>query len=159
MCSMKKGVLGNFAKFTGKHLCQSLFLNKVVGRHNTSGRLLLQLAVSCFRLGKSSLTIKYCQGIFGLVMLEFLAMSLLQGFSVYRVLWWFSCSVILQWLGTIQKQSSGGCAKVSFVIKPQAEACNFIKKGTLAQVLRNLFLQSTFGSYFQTISEIVIQKI
>ena len=28
-CSVTKGVLGNFAKFTGKHLCQSLFLNKV----------------------------------------------------------------------------------------------------------------------------------
>ena len=27
----RKGVLGNFAKFTGKHLCQSLFFNKVVG--------------------------------------------------------------------------------------------------------------------------------
>ena len=25
-CSMKKGVLRNFAKFTGKHLCQSLFV-------------------------------------------------------------------------------------------------------------------------------------
>ena len=29
--SMKKGVLRNFLKFTGKHLCQSLFFNKVVG--------------------------------------------------------------------------------------------------------------------------------
>ena len=28
-CSGKKGVLRNFAKFTGKHLCQSLFFNKV----------------------------------------------------------------------------------------------------------------------------------
>ena len=28
-CSLKKGVLKNFAKFTGKHLCQSLFFNKV----------------------------------------------------------------------------------------------------------------------------------
>ena len=27
----KKDVLGNFAKFTGKHLCQSLFFNKVAG--------------------------------------------------------------------------------------------------------------------------------
>ena len=27
MCSMKKGVLRNFTKFTGKHLCHSLFLN------------------------------------------------------------------------------------------------------------------------------------
>ena len=27
----KKGVLGNLTKFTGKHLCQSLFFNKVAG--------------------------------------------------------------------------------------------------------------------------------
>ena len=27
----EKGVLRNFAKFTGKHLCQSLFINKVAG--------------------------------------------------------------------------------------------------------------------------------
>ena len=27
----KTGVLGNFAKFTGKHLCQNLFFNKVAG--------------------------------------------------------------------------------------------------------------------------------
>ena len=27
----KKGVLRNFAKFTGTHLCQSLFFNKVAG--------------------------------------------------------------------------------------------------------------------------------
>ena len=30
----KKGVLKNFAKFTGKHLCQSLFFNKVAGLRN-----------------------------------------------------------------------------------------------------------------------------
>ena len=30
-CSGRKGVLKNFAKFTGKHLCQSLFFNKVTG--------------------------------------------------------------------------------------------------------------------------------
>ena len=28
-CSIKKGVLINFPKFTGKHLCQSLIFNKV----------------------------------------------------------------------------------------------------------------------------------
>ena len=28
-CSIKEGVLRNYIKFTGKHLCQSLFLNKV----------------------------------------------------------------------------------------------------------------------------------
>ena len=30
-CSVKKGVLRNFTKFTGKYLCQSFFLNKVAG--------------------------------------------------------------------------------------------------------------------------------
>ena len=30
--SCKKGVIRNFAKVTGKHLCQSLFLNKVTGK-------------------------------------------------------------------------------------------------------------------------------
>ena len=31
MCSVKKGVLRNFAKFAGKHLCRSLVFNKVAG--------------------------------------------------------------------------------------------------------------------------------
>ena len=30
-CSMEKDVLRNFTKFTAKHLCQSLFLNKFAG--------------------------------------------------------------------------------------------------------------------------------
>lgn len=30
-CSFKKGALESFVKFTGKHLCFSLFLNKVTG--------------------------------------------------------------------------------------------------------------------------------
>ena len=28
-CSVKQMLLGNFVKFTGKHLCQGLFFNKV----------------------------------------------------------------------------------------------------------------------------------
>ena len=34
-CSVKKGVLRDFAKFTGKHLCQRLFFNKVKKRSLT----------------------------------------------------------------------------------------------------------------------------
>ena len=30
-CSVKRGALRNFAKFTGIHLCQILFFNKVAG--------------------------------------------------------------------------------------------------------------------------------
>ena len=32
-CSIKKDILRNFAKFTGKHLSQRLFFNKVEGRY------------------------------------------------------------------------------------------------------------------------------
>ena len=31
-CSVKKVIPRNFAKLTGKHLCQSLFINQVAGR-------------------------------------------------------------------------------------------------------------------------------
>ena len=42
-CSVKKGVLGNFAKFTGEHLCQSLFFNKVAGLRQPNGFAILIL--------------------------------------------------------------------------------------------------------------------
>ena len=45
-CSVKRGVPRNFAKFTGKQLCQSLFFNKVAGC--TSGRLLLVFMIVLF---------------------------------------------------------------------------------------------------------------
>ena len=74
-CSVRKGVLRNFAKFTGEHLCQSPFFNKVVPQleillkkrlchrcfpvifakflrkpflQNTSGRLFLQIYVTLY---------------------------------------------------------------------------------------------------------------
>ena len=70
-CFLRKHILRNFAKFTGEHLCQSLFLNKAAGLHrrrswhkcfpvnfakflrtpslqNTSGQLLLNLPLRCW---------------------------------------------------------------------------------------------------------------
>ena len=46
--SVRKGILRNFAKFTGKHLHQSLFFNKVAGLANnfTEKKALVQ-AFSC----------------------------------------------------------------------------------------------------------------
>ena len=35
-CFVKKGVLRNVTKFTGKHLCQSHFFNKVAGLSSTT---------------------------------------------------------------------------------------------------------------------------
>ena len=52
-CSVKKGALRNFAKFTRKHLCQRFFFNKVAGlglnrsKHFKKGRILL-IFLSCF---------------------------------------------------------------------------------------------------------------
>ena len=37
---LKKDVLRNFAKFTGKHLCQSLFFNKVAGLRRNFAKFL-----------------------------------------------------------------------------------------------------------------------
>ena len=42
-CSVKKGVLRNFAKFTGKHLSQSLFFNKVAGLRPAKKETLAQV--------------------------------------------------------------------------------------------------------------------
>ena len=41
-CSIKKAVLKNLSKLTGKHLCQSLFLNKIAGRPGTLFKKRLQ---------------------------------------------------------------------------------------------------------------------
>ena len=77
-CSIEIGVLKTFTKFTGKHLCQSLFFNKAAGLRpatllkkrlwhrcfpvnfvkflrtrflqNTSGRLLLYVTLLTFKL-------------------------------------------------------------------------------------------------------------
>ena len=50
-CSVKKGVLRNFAKFTGKHLCQSLLFNKVAGLRpkacNFIKKEILEQVLSC----------------------------------------------------------------------------------------------------------------
>ena len=46
-CSLKEGVLRNLAKFTGKHLCQSLFFKKFAGLRPTT-LLKKRLWHSCF---------------------------------------------------------------------------------------------------------------
>ena len=44
----KKGVFRNFAKFRGKHLCQSLFFNKVAGLRPAATLLKKKLWYRCF---------------------------------------------------------------------------------------------------------------
>ena len=49
----KKGVLRNFAKFTGKHLCQSLIFNKLAGLRPN-----FILDVSMGHMNKSPISLK-----------------------------------------------------------------------------------------------------
>ena len=52
-CSVRKGVLRNFTKFTGKHQvfsCESCKISKNTFLQNTSGRLLLFFLIILFRL-------------------------------------------------------------------------------------------------------------
>ena len=49
------------------------------------------------------------------------------------------CSVAKGFLEILQNSQESTCARVSFLIKLQAEACNFIKKETLAEVFSSEF--------------------
>ena len=47
-CFIKKGVLRNFTKFTGKHLCSSLFFNKVAGLRQLVNRIMDAIFTECY---------------------------------------------------------------------------------------------------------------
>ena len=59
-CSVAKGVFRNFAKFTGKHLCHSLFFNKVAGAY-FSFTLVTYLFSSVFLQLQRKIIILYCE--------------------------------------------------------------------------------------------------
>ena len=113
-CSAKKGVLRNFAKFTGKHLCQRLLFNKVAGLRRK------------WWIPKSE-KLQIWKNLYD-------QQNLLPEAVVRR------CSVKKVFLQISQNPQENTCARVSFLIKLKAEACNFVKKETL----RTSFLQNTF---------------
>ena len=71
-CSIKKGVLRNFAKFTGKHLCQSLFLNKVAGLRLPATLLKKRLQHNCLPVNFAKFPrTPFLQDISGRLLLQF----------------------------------------------------------------------------------------
>ena len=58
------------------------------------------------------------------------------------------CSVKKVLLEISQNSQENACARVSFLIKLQAGACNFIKKDTLAQVFSCEFCKISKNSFF-----------
>ena len=58
------------------------------------------------------------------------------------------CSVKKVFLEISQNSQENTCARVSFFIKLQAAACNFIKKETLAQVFSCEFCEISKNTFF-----------
>ena len=58
------------------------------------------------------------------------------------------CSLIKSVFKNFTKFTGQDCARVSFLIKLQASACNFIKKKTLVQVFSCAFLKNFKNTFF-----------
>ena len=152
----KKGVLRNFAKLTGKHLCQSLFFNKVA----RPGTLLKKrLWHKCFLMNFAKVlrTHFFTEHLQSLILFclepekysnssnEMRETNVLAGKTMFTSLLfqeigYFSeaatgtCSVKKVFLQILQNSQENTCARVFFLIKLLADTDNFIKKETLAQV-------------------------
>ena len=92
----KKGVLRNFAKFTGKHLCQGLFFNKYPDACNFIKKKTLVQVSSC----------------------EFCEIS--KNAFIHTEADVQRCSVKKVFLETSQNSQENACVRVSFLIKLQA---------------------------------------
>ena len=121
-CSIKKGVLRNFAKFAGKHLCQILFFNKVAGLEhrcfpvnfvkflrtsvlqNTSWRLLLTVIERCSKCIKICFYVSYESNEFACQMEAIGGMFLFTKSSVLHRI--FLCDFSWQWMGEFRKNVS-----------------------------------------------------
>ena len=69
-CSARKDVLRNFAKFTGKHLCQVLFFNKVADPELAT-LLIKRLWHRCFPMNFAKfLRAPFSQNTFGRLLLD-----------------------------------------------------------------------------------------
>ena len=73
----KKGVLRNIAKFTGKHLCQSLYFNKAAGLRSTT-LLKKKLWHSCFpvNFAKFLITLFTVEDPYWLLLVLFISLKL-----------------------------------------------------------------------------------
>ena len=183
---MKKNILQSSAKFTGKQLCQSLFLSKVVGWDIellwATGFEYLRLTLNHFVPNNCYKTFQKYPGKMGEVKYFVSKTSLLADtvttfFPAYFPEFWDDlsahagrCAKTFYFLKLadfliiksslpevfckklfwkiLQNSPENICARVSFLIKLQASACNFIKKETLAQVFSCEFYEISRNSFF-----------
>ena len=118
----KKGVLGNSTKFTGKHLCQSLFFNKVAGLRPAT-LLKKRLWQRCFPVN----FLKFLRTLF---FIEHLWWLLLEKSNKCSKCIMFNKKCVLENF-YLQNSKESSYIRFSFLIKCLAEVCNFIKKESL----------------------------
>ena len=130
-CSVKKGVLKNFAKFSGQHLCQSLFFHKVSGPSTFLQKETLAKVFSCefFEIFKNTFFTEHLRWLLlKLVIAQYLRVIVTNIFrrncwQMFLQLYWkdgptqaFSCEYYeIFKLFFFFFNSSGGCFYILFV--------------------------------------------
>ena len=119
----KKIVLRNFATFTGKHLCQSLFFNKVGGL-----RTLAQVFSCEFcEISRSTFFTKYLRRVL-----------------LYIAYYWDSqCQINLN----VRKNALNSAIAFLILKSIRPQAYNFIKKETLPQVFSSEFCKISKNTF------------
>ena len=129
----KNGVVGNFAKFTGKHLCQSLLFNKVAGKH-LRWLLLYLVDVHNTFTGPPGSYLNNLGTYIRLIFTKWLPHSLLYSFlriNYYYFLW-----------NSVPEAFSSWCYKAYYLVSKLLKSRKQIWKcfeGTLIVLLKNIY--------------------
>ena len=134
----KKGVLRNFSKFTGKHLCRSLFFNKVAGLRPAT-LLKKKLLHRCFPANVG----KFLRTSFLIEHPRWLLLSVGKTKTVklkplYKLIYWIQMYFLYSQIKVVKENSSSKQRK------------HIKKTGCNLKISKNVFLLQEFFKVFQT---------
>ena len=134
----KKGVLRNFSKFTGKHLCRSLFFNKVAGLRPAT-LLKKKLLHRCFpaNVGKflrTSFLIEHPQWL----LLSVGKTKTVKLKPLYKLIYWIQIYFLYSQIKDVKENFSSKQRK------------HIKKTGCNLKISKNVFLLQEFFKVFQT---------
>ena len=134
----KKGVLRNFSKFTGKHLCRSLFFNKVAGLRPAT-LLKKKLLHRCFPANVG----KFLRTSFLIEHPRWLLLSVGKTKTVklkplYKLIYWIQMYFLYSQIKVVKENSSSKQRK------------HIKKTGCNLKISKNVFLLQEFFKVFKT---------
>ena len=134
----KKGVLRNFSKFTGKHLCRSLFFNKVAGLRPAT-LLKKKLLHRCFPANFG----KFLRTSFLIEHPRWLLLSVGKTKTVklkplYKLIYWIQMYFLYSQIKVVKENSSSKQRK------------HIKKTGCNLKISKNVFLLQEFFKVFKT---------